>query len=52
VEGRAEGEVIGESRGRAEQARATATMMKAKKLDNKLIAEMTGLSLSEIERLD
>jgi hypothetical protein len=48
---RREGLAEGEMKGEARKARETATMMKRKGLDNTLIAEVTGLPPSEIERL-
>ena len=42
----------GREEGREEEKRETAQNMKARGLDSVLISEITGLSLSEIERLD
>ena len=49
--GRAEGEAKGRAEGRAEEKRDTARKMKQKGLPADLIAEMTGLSLTDIEEI-
>ena len=51
VEGRAEGRAEGLAEGRAEEKRDTARKMKQKGLPADLIAEMTGLSLADIEEI-
>ena len=51
AEGRAEGLAEGEAKGRAEEKRDTARKMKQKGLPADLIAEMTGLSLADIEEI-
>ena len=50
-EGRAEGREEGREEGRAEEKRDTARKMKQKGLPADLIAEMTGLSLADIEEI-
>ena len=49
--GRAEGRTEGRTEGRAEGITENAKKMKTKGFDNALIAEITGLSLKQIERL-
>ena len=51
-EGRAEGLVEGEAKGRAEEKIVTASTMKQEGFDPAVIAKITGLPVSEIERLD
>ena len=48
---REEGEAIGIAKGEAKKARETAQNMKQEGFDPAVIAKMTGLPLSEIERL-
>ena len=50
-EGREEGIAIGENRGREEKARETARNMLARNYPVNEIAEITGLSLPEVEKL-
>jgi predicted transposase/invertase (TIGR01784 family) len=50
-EGREEGLVEGEARGEAKKAREAAIIMKQEGFDTTVIAKITGLPLSEIERL-
>ena len=52
TEGRAEGKAEGRAEGETQKAIEIARNMKAKGLDTALIAEMTGLSAEEIERLN
>ena len=49
---RREGEAVGIVKGEAKKAHETAQNMKREGLDSAFIAKMTGLSVSEIERLD
>ena len=49
--GRAEGEAKGEAKGRAAEKMETAVNMKQEGFDMAVIAKITGLPLSEIERL-
>ena len=49
--GRAEGRAEGEKKGREEGIRTTALKMKQKGLPADLIAEMTGMSIADIETL-
>jgi len=51
AEGRAEGRAEGEKKGREEGIRTTALKMKQKGLPADLIAEMTGMSIADIETL-
>ena len=51
AKGRAEGLVEGEAKGRAEEKIVTASTMKQEGFDPAVIAKITGLSPSEIERL-
>ena len=51
AEGEAKGRAEGEAKGRAEEKRDTARKMKQKGLPADLIAEMTGLSLADIEEI-
>lgn len=51
AEGRAEGRVQGRAEGRAEEARVMAKKLKEKGLDLAMIAEVSGLDVSEIESL-
>ena len=50
-EGRSEGESIGLEKGAAQKQREIARNMKNKQLDFAVIAEITGLSTAEIEKL-
>ena len=49
--GRSEGETIGLKKGAAQEKREIAKSMKEKKLDLSIIAEITGLTPTEIEAL-
>jgi predicted transposase/invertase (TIGR01784 family) len=51
IEGHAEGRAEGEAIGEAKKARETAVAMKQEGFDPAVIARMTGLPLSEIEKL-
>ena len=51
AEGRSEGEAIGLEKGAAQKQREIAKSMKAKSIPNADIAEITGLSAEEIEKL-
>ena len=50
-QGRSEGEAIGLEKGAAQKQREIARNMKNKQLDFAVIAEITGLSTAEIEKL-
>ena len=49
--GRAEGETNGIAKGKTEEKNNIAKNMKAKGMDTKIIAELTGLSQEEVEKL-
>ena len=51
AEGRAEGRVQGRAEGRTEEARVMAKKLKEKGLELAMIAEVSGLDVSEIESL-